>query len=894
MKRQGKRLLSMMAAMIVVLTTILAPSSVAATEKVDVSKSGSASLVLELPAASDSVKLYQIAEYDGDSKIVMKKEAADLKVAIDGKESEAALSQKAQTLAGKLKTVAATGKTDAKLNVKFDKLKLGYYLVTVDKCESDSKKYEVTPVIVSVPAAQKSTWNYNVAVKLKGQEVKATPVPATTTPKAPTGTEKGETVGADDDSSADSEITPPSPTPTEEPTATPIPTETPSPSPTETEEPSPTPTEEPTATPIPTETEEPSPTATEEPTATPIPTETPGLTPTVTATPSVTEEPTESGTPTPSVTDEPSESETPTPSVTEEPTPSVSGGPTDSITPTPGTESDDSNPDFPPDDSSIPDITVTPDPNMWQMSVTKYWIDKNNLPLSDKDETIPDSLSIQIWKKASEEAKWEKVELVELTAENKWEYSWMAPDDGATWTVTEDVVPIGFTQLTIKQSKNAAKKTLAFRVTNMSNADVTPAPIQLSVVKYWKDKNGNDLDDKEISVKSLPIQIYRREKDATAWKLYKTVELTADSAWEYHWGAADDGASWTVTERDVPEGYALQSPIRLAHNAANTKMEFRVTNVSDNGGDTPTVKPPTNTPTPTSAPIQLSVVKYWKDKNGNDIDANKIGVKSLTIQIYRKEKGANDWKLYKTVKLTADTAWEYHWGAADDGASWTVVEKDVPSGYVLQTPIRFAHNANNTKLEFRVTNVKGPTPTPTKKPTKTPTPTPTKKPISFSVVKKWQSASGGTLSSTQTGVSSLTVDIYRKYPGATSYTKVDSIELLPSNNWTHSWTAPDDGSTWTVTEPRTPDGYTKVGITQAKNDSAHTRVFTITNKKTSTRNTPTPTGTSRRVTATITSKATGSSRTSPNTGDNQNIWIPIMTMLGASVVLVVLVRKRVR
>ena len=900
MKKQGKRLLSMMAAMIIVLTTILAPSSVAATEKVDVSKSGSASLVLELPAASDSVKLYQIAEYDSDSKIVMKKEAADLKVTIDGKETEAALGQKAQTLAGKLKTVAATGKTDAKLSVKFDKLKLGYYLVVVDKCESDSKKFEVAPVIIGVPAAQKSSWNYNVAVKLKGQEVKTTPAPATTTPKAPTSAEKDETVGADDESTPDSSITPPSPTPTEEVTATPIPTE----------EPTSTPTEELTATPIPTETEEltatPIPTETEEPTTTSIPTEepteTPGLTPTVAATPSVTGEPEESGTPTPSISGEPTETETPTPSITgeptdtETPTPSITGESTE--TPTPGTESDDSNPEFPPDDSSIPDITVTPDPNMWQMSVTKHWIDKNNLPLSDKDETIPDSLSIQIWKKASEEAKWQKIELVELTAENGWTYSWTAPDDGATWTVTEDVVPIGFTQMTIKQSKNAVKKTLAFKVTNMSNADVTPAPIQLSVVKYWKDKNGNDLDDKEISVKSLPIQIYRREKDATAWKLYKSVELTAETGWEHHWGAADDGASWTVTEREVPEGYSLQIPIRLAHNAANTKMEFRVTNISNNGGDTPTVKPPTNTPTPTSAPIQLSVVKYWKDKNGNDIDANKIGVKSLKIQIYRREKGATKWEPYKTAELKADTGWAYHWGAADDGASWTVAENNVPSGYVLQTPIRFAHNANNTKLEFRVTNIKGPTPTPTKKPTvkptKTPTPTPTKKPISFSVVKKWQSASGGTLSSTQTGVSSLTVDIYRKYPGAT-YTKVDSIELLPSNNWTHSWTAPDDGSTWTVTEPSIPDGYTKVGITQTKNDTAHTRVFTITNKKTSSTNkTPTPTGTSRRATATVTSKASGSSRNSPNTGDNQNIWIPLMTMIGASVVLVVLARKRAR
>ena len=326
----------------------------------------------------------------------------------------------------------------------------------------------------------------------------------------------------------------------------------------------------------------------------------------------------------------------------------------------------------------------------------------------------------------------------------------------------------------------------------MSNADAKPAPVQLSVVKYWKDKNGNDLDDKEIKVESLPIQIYRREKDSQSWKLFKTAELTAENAWEYHWGAADDGASWTVTERDVPEGYVLQTPIRLAHNAANTKLEFRVTNISTTGEDTPPTTPPTGTP-PTDTP----------------------------------------------------------------------------------------------------------TPTPTKKPTNTPTPTPTKKPnLSFSVVKKWQTASGGTLSNSQTGVSSLTVDIYRKRQGETSYTKVDSIELLPSNNWTHSWTAPDDGSTWTVTEPRIPSGYTKVGITQTSNSTAHTKLFTITNKKTSSgSDSGSKSGSSsvtRKVTATATPKVTGKSRTSPNTGDNQNIWIPIMTMFGASVVLVVLARKRVR
>ena len=236
--------------------------------------------------------------------------------------------------------------------------------------------------------------------------------------------------------------------------------------------------------------------------------------------------------------------------------------------------------------------------------------------------------------------------------------------------------------------------------------------------------------------------------------------------------------------------------------------------------------------------------------------------------------------------VNSSNSWVYSWTAEDDGSSWTVTEPSEPAGY-RKVGITQQKNTTAHTCRFTITNRK-----------KAQAPTPTPATMSFSVVKKWQTASGGTLSNSQTGVSSLTVDIYRKRQGETSYTKVDSIELLPSNNWTHSWTAPDDGSTWTVTEPRIPSGYTKVGITQTSNSTAHTRLFTITNKKTSSSSdSGSKSGSSsvtRKVTATATPKVTGKSRTSPNTGDNQNIWIPIMTMLGASVVLVVLARKRVR
>lgn len=608
-KNYYRSLLSMVLVIVVVISTILPSAYVSATENMDLSKSGEASLTLQLPAVSDSVRLYQIAEYDSESQITMIKEAEDLNITIDSNDNAATLSEKAEILAAEISSMPTIGATDEMGMVRFDGLTLGYYLVVVDKCESTFAKYEVAPVIVSIPTTVNFALDYDVTIELNGQEVKETQIFATTTPEASTSSAIDETVGADNESM-----------------------------------------------------------------------------------------PNDSSTTVASIAME--VTETPTPSV------AVEASPTES-------------------DIPIPDITETPDPNMWHMSVTKYWIDKNNLPLPENDKTIPDSLLIQIWKKASDDARWVKEELVELSAETNWTYSWLAPDDGATWTVTEDVVPIGFTQMTIKQSKNTANKTVVFRVTNMSNVDVNPTPIQLSIVKYWKDKDGNVLDNEEIGVDSLPIQIYRREKDTTTWKLYKTVQLTADTAWEYHWDAADDGASWTVTERDVPEGYVLQTPIRLTQNEEKTQLEFEVTNVSTSG-ITPT---PTNTLTPTPT--------------------------------------------------------------------------------------------------------KTPTLTPTKRPfTTTPTPTPKPVTISFSVVKKWQTASGGTLSSSMTGVSSLTVDIYRKYPGATSFTKVDEIELLQDNNWTYSWTAQDDGSTWTVTEPHIPSGYTKVGITQSSNSTARTRLFTITNKKT--------------------------------------------------------------
>ena len=77
-------------------------------------------------------------------------------VTIDSKDSEAALSEKAKTLAAGISGKPTVGKTDATGGVIFDKLALGYYLVVVDNCESSSMKYQIAPAIVSVPVAEGS------------------------------------------------------------------------------------------------------------------------------------------------------------------------------------------------------------------------------------------------------------------------------------------------------------------------------------------------------------------------------------------------------------------------------------------------------------------------------------------------------------------------------------------------------------------------------------------------------------------------------------------------------------------------------------------------------------------------------------------------------------------
>ena len=74
----------------------------------------------------------------------------------------------------------------------------------------------------------------------------------------------------------------------------------------------------------------------------------------------------------------------------------------------------------------------------------------------------------------------------------------------------------------------------------------------------------------------------------------------------------------------------------------------------------------------TDAEMEFKVLKLWKGDQGRSDRPE-----SVEVEIFRN--GAS----YQTVVLSEENHWAYCWKAKDDGADWTVVERNIPSGYTL-------------------------------------------------------------------------------------------------------------------------------------------------------------------------------------------------------------------
>ena len=90
-----------------------------------------------------------------------------------------------------------------------------------------------------------------------------------------------------------------------------------------------------------------------------------------------------------------------------------------------------------------------------------------------------------------------------------------------------------------------------YQVSVNAKAEVLP-PVdpdeetELKVLKLWRgDENRN------VRPESIEVEIFC---DGIS---YKTVILSEENHWAYSWSAKDDGSSWTVVERNVPQGYTM-------------------------------------------------------------------------------------------------------------------------------------------------------------------------------------------------------------------------------------------------------------------------------------------------------------------------------------------------
>lgn len=176
----SRKTIALLAALVVILTSVSIPTTVYAYEAMDTARNGNASLTLQLPAASDSVKLYFVADLDEDARITIRDEYKNLGVNLDDAVDQDDWAEKASIMSTQLINSGiepAVAVTDENNQAKFENLAFGIYLVVVDNCANTTTNYTVSPNFISVPnSTDGETWIYDVNATLK-YEAKPTITP---------------------------------------------------------------------------------------------------------------------------------------------------------------------------------------------------------------------------------------------------------------------------------------------------------------------------------------------------------------------------------------------------------------------------------------------------------------------------------------------------------------------------------------------------------------------------------------------------------------------------------------------------------------------------------------------------------------------------------------------
>ncbi len=146
---------------------------------------------------------------------------------------------------------------------------------------------------------------------------------------------------------------------------------------------------------------------------------------------------------------------------------------------------------------------------------------------------------------------------------------------------------------------------------------------------------------------------------------YDSVVLDEDNDWTYRWTGLDADYTWTVTEKEVPNGYTVS--IR------KEGITYVITN---------TYHPDVETD-------EIKVIKVWDDNGNTDMRPSSVVVELLAGN-----------KVFDTVTLNELNNWQHRWTGLDVSTRWSVREKYIPDGYT-----DFVTRSGNTFIITNTLNV---------------------------------------------------------------------------------------------------------------------------------------------------------------------------------------------
>ncbi len=200
-------------------------------------------------------------------------------------------------------------------------------------------------------------------------------------------------------------------------------------------------------------------------------------------------------------------------------------------------------------------------PATTSVSVTKVW-DNDTLSLR------PMAVGVQLYQDGVAYG-----DVVALTEDMGWRYTWNDLSADSTWTVDEVRVPEGY-------HKHVTQDGNHFTITN-THEDPRAGMAHVIVNKVWNDNNNPD------RPTQVTVQLY-----CNGEAYGDAVVLNAGNNWHYRWNRLNPDLTWTLGEVNVPEGYT--STITA------DGLYFTITNSSDYQ---PPQEPPTDPTTePTTEP----------------------------------------------------------------------------------------------------------------------------------------------------------------------------------------------------------------------------------------------------------------------------------------------------